>query len=323
MVDQARGTQTTVALFEEDTFGADPSVPDGQLLYHTGTGLSKQQNLLDSATITAARGKAKPFKGNINDSGAIGMELSAESIGTLLKHTMGDNTTTGAGPYSHALKIGDLPLSLTVEVDYGASQAGASRFLKHQGCRVNSAAFEFPTEGACTASFDMVGANAVPSATALDATLTDNGETTFSSFEASIEEGGAGIAIVKTCSINISNELDQDSYVIGSGGKRVALPEGQAMVTGSITALFAGTALLDKALAGTTSSLKITLSRGDGLGSAGNESIEFDIPNLVYEVATPPVDGPGGILITLPFKAFASGAELGMNITLKNAVAAI
>ena len=320
---QARGSQSTVALFEEDTYGSDPSVPDGQLVYFSSFGPAKSQNRIDSNVITGDRERVEPFLGNVSVSGSLQTEIAAENIGTLLKHLLGGNTDSGAGPYTHTMVPGDLPTGLTFEVDYGAEISGSGRYVKYNGCKINQGQFEFPTEGACTASFDIVGSQGTPAAAALDATLTDNGHTTFSSFSASIEEGGASVANVKSVSLTISNELDQNGYVIGGGGIRNSLPEGFSTVSGSLTAVFDSATLMNKTLNDTESSLKITLSRGDGLGSAGNESIEFFVQQMKYDPTTPSVDGPGGIEITLPFKGYKSGASNGIQVTLKNAVATV
>ena len=323
MADQARGIQTSIAIFEEDTFGADPGVPDGQKIYVTSFGLAKSQNRIDSETLSNSRGRVEPFLGNINASGSVATEMAAESSGTLFKHLMGVNTTTGSGPYSHALTIGDLPTSLMFELDYGSAIVGTGRYAKYNGCKINNASFDFPTEGACTASFDVVGVDAVLAAAPLDASLTDNGATTFSSFSASIEEGGVAIASVKSVSMTVANGLDEGSYVIGSGGKRVSLPDGFSTVSGTLTAVFDSTDLMNKALGDTETSLKITVARGDGLGTAGNESIEFLVQQMKYDPTTPSVNGPGGIEIALPFKAYKIGTDLGLAITLKNNVATI
>lgn len=321
---QARGTQATFALFEESTYGTDPGSPAGQVLYASSFGLAKSQNRQNSNVLTASRGRVEPYLGNVNVAGTLATEIGAESMGTILKHLMGANTTTGANPYSHAMTIGDLPTSLLLEVDYGSNISGTGRYVKYNGCRLNSATFDFPTEGACTASFDVVGAQATLASTPLDASLTDNGHTTFSSFSAAIEEGGSSIATVKSVNLQVANELDQQAgYVIGGGGVRGNLPEGFSSLSGTLVAVFDSVSLMTKALGDTETSLKVTLSRGDGLGSAGNESIEFFVQQMKYEPTTPPVNGPEGIEISLPFFAYKSGADLGLAITVKNAVATI
>ena len=59
---QARGTQTTIALYEEANYNTPIVTPSGQKLYVTSFGLSSSQNLLDSTAyqpigqITAVNG---------------------------------------------------------------------------------------------------------------------------------------------------------------------------------------------------------------------------------------------------------------------------
>jgi hypothetical protein len=320
---QARGVQAGFALYDEDTYGQDPEAPDGHLLYLSKAGVAKQQNRIDSNVLSNSRGRVEPFLGNINVNGPLETELSALSSARMLRHTMGAVTSNGAGPYSHVLTVGDLPLSFTAEIDYGAAISGLGRYVKYNGCKINSAQFEFPAEGACTVSYDVIGADGVLASAPLDATLTDTGHTTFSAFSASIEEGGAAIANVKSVSLNVANDLDQSAYVIGGKGKRGALVEQFSSISGTLTAVFDDTALMQKALGDTQTSLKITLSRGDGLGSLGNESMEFLVQQMKYDPTTPSVDGPGGVEIALPFKAFKLGTDLGLQITINNSIATI
>lgn len=321
---QARGTQTTIAQFDETVYGADPGSPAGQKLFVTPPfGLQSQQNLLDSNTLTASRDRARPVIGNQNVTGPLNTELSAQEQGKILRHAMGANVTTGAAPYVHTMTLGDLPISMLLEKDHGANISGAGRFEKFNGCRVGSVQFNFPNEGFCTASYNIIGSKSVLASAALDATLDDLGHTSFSAFEGTILEGGGAIATVTDCQINLNNELDESVFVIGGLGVRRALPEGFSTVTGTLTALFEDSTLLAKAINGTQSSLAITLSRGTGLGSAGNEFMSFTVNQLLYERASPIIEGPSGIKLVSPFKGFRVGATSAFTVVVKNAVAVI
>lgn len=320
---QVKGNQATFALFEEDTFGSDPSTPDGQKIYCTNFGLQRSKALHSSQTLNASRGKERPVQGNEDVGGSIGMELSAQGIGTLLKHAMGSNSTSGAGPYVHTLTCDSLPTGLTLEKDHGSEISGSGRYEKFNGVKVNSMTLTAPQDGFATLGIDVLGATGAYDSSALDSSLTDNGHTSFGAGDLSvIEEGGSAIAYVQSASITLSNELDSGGYVLGSSTRR-HLAEGTAMISGTISALFESMDLLNKAVAGTSSSLKLTYSRGDGLGSAGNESIEFLVQQLEFGMNGTPVDGPNGLLIELPFEAYRSGSDSGLQITLKNAVATI
>lgn len=320
---QVRGSQMLFTLFEEDTFGQDPAVPDGQKIYCTSFGLKRGRALHTSQTINGDRGKSRPVQGVVDASGPISMELSAHGTGTLLKHIIGDDvTTTGADPYQHIIKTADLPIGMTIEKDRGTVITVSGRYEKFNGVRAAGATWRFAADGFAVMDLEMLGATSALSLTPLDATVTDNLHVPFSNTQLTIEEGGVAIAYVESVEINLSSELDTDTYVVGSSTRRY-ISEGDALITGTITALFESMDLLTKARDNTASSLKCLLSRGDGLGSSGNESIEFLVPNLDFEEVGEEIDGPGGVSVTFPFQAYKSGTDLGMQITLKNAVATI
>lgn len=320
---QARGSQSALAVFEETVFGVAPGSPDGTLFRYKSNGLTSDQNLIKSETLGGGRERTVPGLGNIDAAGDIVSELSAENDGTFLKHALGVSVPTGAGPYVHTMSLGDLPVGMALEKDFGSNISGTGRYEMFNGDRIASASFKFPSEGHVEASYSVKGAKSTLAAAALDATLTDNGHTPFTAFQAAIEEGGATIATVTDAEIKIDNELDESVFVIGGAGVRASLGEGFASVSGSITTIFDSPAILAKAIAGTTSSLKITLSRGDGLGSAGNESIEFFVNQLIYQRTSPSIEGPGGVLATFNFEAFRDGATGGLTVTVKNALATV
>lgn len=320
---QARGSQTAVAIFDETTYATDPGTPDGTKLYIVDSGVRAQQPLLQPNSLTSARARSRAKRGNINVSGGLNVEIGAENIGKILKHTMGANTTTGVGPYTHTLTIGSLPTGMVIEQDFGANISGVGRYEKFNGCRVRNASFNFPQEGFCTAAFDVLGAKRTLGSAALDATVTDNGHTPFSSFEGTIQEGGAAIAIVTQLQFTLDNDLDDSVYCIGGAGQRRAAPEGFANISGTLTALFEDATLINKGINDTASSIKVTLTRGTGAGSAGNESIEFFLQNLVYEQTSPGIPGPRGLMLSLPFQGFITGGVSPLQVIVKNAIATI
>lgn len=320
---QARGSGSVVALFEETTYATAPGAPNGTKLYVVSSALQASQPLVKSNTLGGNRARTRSGRGNINAGGPIKTELSAENVGTLLKHAMGAVSTSGVGPYTHTLTLGNLPVGLHIEHDYGAAISGAGRYERFKGKRVSRASFRFPSEGLITADFDMMGAGHSLESTPLDATLNDNGHTPFSAFQASITEGGSAIATVTDVTLDIDNEPDGSVYAIGGAGTRRALPEGFSTVSGTLTALFEDAALLNKAINDTASSLAITCTRGTGLGSAGNESIVFTVQDLVYERTSPAIEGPAGLKISMKFEAFRSGANNGLQVVIKNALSAI
>ena len=74
-----------------------------------------------------------------------------------------------------------------------------------------------------------------------------------------------------------------------------------------MTAYFEDTALIDKFINETASSMQFTLT-----DAAGNDYI-FDLPNIKYNSGNPEVGGPGAITVTLDFIALydaSTGSQL-------------
>lgn len=220
-------------------------------------------------------------------------------------------TVTGAGG-STGLILSDCDL-------------GTTGFLALYNCTgnfVNDEAITDTGTGAATANLTL-------GQSPLDASVTDPGHTPFDGASIiSVKEGGSTIANVNSIdNLAIENGLDTSdkTYVIGGGGRRKSLPEGITKVSGTLNALFEDMTLYRKAVRYTESSLEIIFRHGTGAGSAGNEQLKATIPELVYAPNTPAVEGPSGILVSLPFEAYYDNdsAASAMWLELKNAEATI
>ena len=317
---QATGANVVFGFGEQTDPYTIPGTPDGRRVYLNKFGIKKVQNQDQSNLLTSSRGKAKPMLGTITDDGSFDFDLNAENTGLFFKHLFGNVVHSGTGPYTHVYTGGTLPVSLWADVDYGAA-FGGDRYTRHLGIRLNSITFPLNPSGPCVVSVEAMGIDATQSTTPVDATLTDTGAVPFSGFDATILENGIEIGEVKSGSIKVTNNLDGGQYSFGSKGKRRLMPEGFMEVSGSLVVFFENDVLMKKALSGTTSNLKVTYSRGNGLGTVGNESIEIFVQNLQYKPAMPEVSGQGGLEITLEFNAFKVAADLGIALTVKNAIA--
>ena len=91
-------------------------------------------------------------------------------------------------------------------------------------------------------------------------------------------------------------------YVVGSAD--TLLPSiGKSSVTGSVTAYFENTTLLDKFVSETTSAIQFTLT-----DAAGNDYIVL-LPKVKYNSGNPEVSGPGAITVTLDFVALYNSSD--------------
>lgn len=282
-------------------------------------------------TLAGFRAQPRSVPGARNAPGPILVNIAPEDIGIMLKHLIGAPTTTGAGPYTHVFQpalsgANALPIGFTLQSDYGTAIASASRFMRVRGCRINQGAFSLSPTGFQSLQLDVVGSDFGLSNTDLDSTPVLRGHQAFDGTELSIVVGGVAPKSIKFASFafTVSNDLDQDKRAIGNGGVRVGMPEGFFMVTGQAVAFFDHEDTINQVMSGTDTEIDITLSRGNGLGTAGNESMVIHIGDLVCERNAPPVEGPRGLRVPFNFTAHRVGAaEIDFLVTLKNAVATI
>lgn len=315
----ARGVATALGMYDETAYNTAPGTPDGVKLYHTGFGVSANREN-DEINSLAGYTEDKPLPGAIDVSGSLPVKCCAKSAGKLFKHALGTVNTTGTNPYTHVITIGALPAGFRLEPDYGADISDSGRYEQFGGCRIAGMSLEAGGNKHPSISFDIKGASSTLASAPLDATYTDSGCSPFALAEMSMLEGGASISTILSLSAKLAREFSEDEYAIGGLGVRGSLTEGKVKITGEITAVFDSMALLNKAIASTESSLKVVLSRGTGLGSAGNEYMEWLFNTLVYGRRSAAVEGPAGLRVKLPFTAYGSQA---LQVTLKNAVATL
>lgn len=317
---RAKGSNSIIVMDEETTYGADPGSPDGRKLFCLKEGLRSSQELLTDETLTGVRDMTNPDLGDIDVAGSVDVNLSETAHAMLMKHALGPVATSGASdPYTHVIKVGALPIGLVFEK--GFPDLATPQYMKFNGCRIARSTFRFPAKGYASATFEIKGSNETGSTTPYDATVTELAYKAYSQSKISIEEGGSAIAIVKDLELTIDNDLDDDGYVVGGGGTRKDLPEGFVIITGKMTAFFESIALYNKAINNTESAIKVTLDKS----VSPARSIEFFLPELVYERSTPTVESARGVVVDLSFKAYYENSAEGVSaqITIMNGLATI
>ena len=325
MTGTARGILSSVQAWYETTYGVQPASPATELLYYTSFKPSASIAQLIDATMSGGyRGELAPMQGNTDITGQIATVLAPQSAAKHLAMLIGTPTITNLGTGKNQMVFnagGGMPVGLGFELNFGSQIATPGRYLRYNGCRYSKGAFQMKPDGMATATYDIIGSSLLWTPTSsINATPTDYGHTAFSMFNAAMTEGGGAIATVQQLDFTIDNNLDNSMYCIGGGGVRAELPEGMFKISGTLKALFRDVTLLNKALANTSTSLGITWTKGAGDGSAGNESLNFNIPNLAYKLAAPTIDGPKGISATLTFAGFrVGGAEQAFAATVKAA----
>jgi hypothetical protein len=325
-----KGVSVKVGCFTESSFKTLGGSPSGELLYFRSFGVKPAQARTASEILSGFRGRTRGTLGQKTVAGTIATELAAESICFLLKHLVGAPATTGAGPYEHVYEVGDgakaLPPGAAFEIDYGAVITGAGRRIHYKGCRINQATFTFTPSGPVACSFEVLGADWDGTLTdPLDASLTDPGHNSFSAAHVAVvlSDGSAVDVCFNQLTLVWSNDLDDSQYCISGGGVRDALDEGFVSVGGAVTALFDNAALLNKILADGDCSLVITIQRGSGDGSTGNEKVVFTVPAIAFDVTAPEVTGPRGVTLQANWSAHRASGEIGAKVQVFNARATV
>jgi len=278
----------------ETTYGVTPAVdPSFADVRHTGTTLAITKESFQSEELHADR-QIRDFRHGVRAvAGDVSFELSSSSFDDLLEGTfMG----SWAG---NVLKAGVTRRSFSLLRQFTDLTASDKPFHLFKGVELNTFSLSVPASGIVTGSFASIGQNMEINSdmTAYGTPTYGTPDTTapFDSFTGTITEGGIAIGIVTEISLSLENGLAPRN-VIGSD-ETIRPTIGRSNLTGNMTAYFENSVLLEKFLNETESSLTFTLA-----DAAGN-SLQFDIPKIVYNGGQPDVSGQGAITLSLPFQA--------------------
>lgn len=327
---QVRGSTVRIIGVTDTAYRTPPVAPDAVILPFVSHGVAASETRDTDETIDGYRGENRSVAGAQTLNGPVQINAAPQTIGFWLKHLIGAPTsTTATGVTTHvfapaASGATALPPSFTLEQDMGAGFTPASRYVRHLGCRVASCAISMGPTGFVQFTPTITGSNATLGSTALDSTPTDTGHRAFEAIAAALVFGGGSLDLdVAKMDIAITNNLDEDTVVIGSNGLRGDLPEGKFGVSGSIDTLVKGDAMLQQALTDTDTSLVLTLKAGSGDGTEGNEQLVVTIPAIAFAKNTPVVPGPKGLRLTSNFTSHRTNGETGVTFTLKTPLATI
>lgn len=298
-----KGSTTTIMLgYEDVAFGTVATV--GYVMPVNSFGVKPNQALNTAQTLTGTRNPVAPFRGNRNVSGPIVIPLDSVCMSYWLYLMFGDPGVTGAGPYVREFKIGDTMPSGSLEAAF--TDLATDKYQRFLGNKVASWSGEFGGDGELVTNIDIIGASDSLENSAFDGSPTSkiSSLARVQNFQAAITEGGGALSNATSISFNVNFGLDENTYVIGGSGVRGSLPEGIVAVTGNIKTLFEDSSLLDKAIAGTESSIKITVT------ASATSIFELEFQEVEYERNSPDISGPQGLLVDLNWQGFyTNGSE--------------
>lgn len=302
---QGKGSAFEFSLGYETTFGTTPGVPATFQLPINTIEFNATQALNDTATITGDRNATQPFLGYKTVDGSVTVPVDANAFGYWLKLLFGVPVTTGVGPYEHVFSVGDAVPSAFTE----KAHTDLTLFYLANGVKANTMEINFGGDDELVATIGLIGAKETKG-TATVATPTAVTLDRFAKFEAAL----TGATNIKNFSISYTNSLDGDQYTIDNGSQRGGIPEGLAMVSGTLEALFEDDTLLLAARDQTEQSITVTLTSGTNV-------LEFQIGELVLEPTGVSVTTPLGLVQSFNYKGYYTDhADASvLQVTLTNA----
>jgi len=301
MADTSRHSLRKIA---ETTYGVTPATPVFRTLRQTSTSLSLSKNTSKSEEKRADRQIVDYTHGAYQIGGEFGFELSCTSFDDELQAVLCGTWT------ANVLKAGTVRRSFTLEryfADLGSSNNPYHRF---PGCEYNTLSLSVKPDARVTGSFGIIGKSMSTNAAIVTGATYPAASTTpvVSSFTGTIREGGSLIAVITELSLNLNNGMAA-KFVVGSN-ETIRPSIGESNVSGSITAYFENSTLLNKFINETTSSIEFSLPDGTG------KSLTFLMPRVKYNGGQPDVSGDGAIQLTMPFQAlYDSVEETNLKIT--------
>lgn len=305
----ADGSRHSLFMVPEVTYGVTPTTPALETIRHTGTTLGLAKDTLQSEELRADRQIADFRHGARQVNGDISIELSFGSFDVILEALL-LGTWTG-----DVLKAGVTRRSFTLERWFSDMQSAQRPFHIFSGVEFNTLAMQINANAMITGTIGVIGKEASAVTTQLTgATFPDVSTTTpLDSFTGSLKEAGVVIAVVTEIALNLDNGMAA-RFVVGS--KSTIRPSiGRSNVTGTVTAYFEDSSLIDKFWNETETSIEFELPDEDG------NKYTFLLPRLKYTGGKPDVAGEGPITLAMPFQALLD-STLGtqLQITREEAV---
>lgn len=294
----ANGSRHSMRYIAESTYGQTPATPAFKMIRHTGTTLGLSKESLQSEELRDDRQIADFRHGAYQVGGDISIELSYGSFDDLLEAVMlgtweADSPSVGID----RLKAGVTRRSFTIERFFGDIASVDKPYHRFTGVEFNTLALAINANAMITGTFGVLGQNMATGTTIITGATYAPATTTspLDSFTGTLNEAGTPIAVITEISLSLENALEA-RFVVGS--KQSIRPSiGRSNVTGQVTAYFENSALLDKFINETESSIVFELPDG-----AGNK-YTFTLPRIKYTGGQPDVDGEGPITLAMPFQA--------------------
>lgn len=310
---RAQGARSLLAGAFETIYGTVPE--DGFIqLPFISTTLGSEQPLIEDDILGLGRDPADPGRDGISVTGDVVVPIDLRNFPHWLKLLFGAPTTTGvAGAYVHTFGSGSWALpSLSAEIGFPE----IPYYPMVSGIRANTLQFQQQRSGLASATIGCIAQGETPATETAAGVPSTAVIERFNQFQGAIRKDGAALANIVSSSVNYTNNLDPVETV-RADGKIDGVDPGKAAMTGSFTARFADTALIDAATTGTPMELEFAFT------ISAAKALILTVHRVFLPKPKVGISGPGGIQATFDWRAAkASGGTNRMcTAVVKNDVA--
>lgn len=293
----ASGARHGLSYIRETTPGQTPANPALTRLRHTSCTLGLSRDNFQSDELRSDRMIPFVRTGCDKIGGGLNIELSYGEFDPLLEGALFGVWT------DDALTAGTTTHSFTFQRTFG----DIGRYGVYRGCYVNQLSLSLKPNAMITGGFEIVGLSGEYGPTPLDpAPGASRTGGAFDSYTGSLKETGTEIAVVTGLDLTLNNNINAQFGLFSKTA--LAVSPGRSTLTGTLTAFFQDTALLEKFLQESPASLEFTLR-------FGGDSYIFLIPSVVYTGAQIDVSDEGPIQQSLPWSAVL-GDDAGTNFRI-------
>lgn len=307
MGQNATGARHGMEFVAESAYGVTPATPAMTPIRHVSTTLGLSKETYQSQELRADRQISDFRHGNRVVGGDIAGELSYGSFDDFLEAVLGgtwavDTPIAGTDQLKAGVALGSFTIRRRF-TDIGEVQVSTGVKMASMSLNVNAqlSTISFGTMGKDMVTTDIAGATLDPETSTEPMSGLDIG---------TINLGGAPIAILTEIGLTLDNGLNS-SYALGDPTTTEPV-DGRSNLTGTMTAFFQNSALLDRFIDETETAVDFEI-----VDPAGNK-IKVALPRVKYSGGQPDVSGEGEILLTMPFQALYDATPgVETNITIE------
>jgi hypothetical protein len=316
---QAFGHNAWVGFGNETTYGT--RVAPTLFLEFLTENFKGEGAFISKPALRSASQKNK-VRGKKSVSGGFKFQFSWEGgAATLLRHALGTNNTTGAGPFTHTITpAGNLPAGLTFHVNRDADNLGGANAWEYEGCNIQKIMLSQEIEDFLACEVEVLGEDSRNLAKATPTFVAFDGIDWEQLNVVQIDVAGTPITPnVKSLELTIENALADDRYKLGSRLRTGLGRSAFRKVTGKFELELDtnGKAAYDKYRDLVDEDLRLKWVNGA-------KSLQIDMPKCSFEGGDPETGGPGQYYVTLNFTAYANAADNDeITIVLINSTATI